>query len=145
MFKLLPLLLLGVLLLSFTGFTTAIGDVTPPIEGNTICETSSGSPLTFELMELIRTGPGFETLCVQKKPNDANGRPGCTLCGGLAGGNLKISICGVKGSRFNFNQVKQMLKKLVDECTKTYGIFRTRKTGGMWRDKGGQFTVLAHL
>ncbi|KAI5840265.1 hypothetical protein DFP73DRAFT_529350 [Morchella snyderi] len=145
MFKLLPLLLLAVLLLSFSGITTAIRDTTPPIEGNTICETSNGSPRTSELIELIRTGPGFETLCVQRTPNDANGRPGCTLCGGLAGGNLKISICGVKGSRFNFNEVKQALQKLVNECTKNYGLLRTRKTGGMWKDKRGQFTVLAHL
>ncbi|KAH0602581.1 uncharacterized protein H6S33_008662 [Morchella sextelata] len=145
MFKLLPLLLLAVLLLSFTEFTAAILDNTRPIEGNTICETSSGSPLTAELMELVKTGPGFETLCVQKKPNDANGRPGCTWCGGLAGGNLKISICGVKGSRFNFKEVKEALKRLVKECTKTYGLRRIRKTGGMWRDRGGQFTVLAHL
>ncbi|KAH8146287.1 uncharacterized protein LAJ45_09730 [Morchella importuna] len=138
MFKLLPLLLLAVLLLSFVDFTGAV------IEGNTICETTNGSPLTEKLFGITRWGRGEGFTCKQSS-NGANGRPGCTLCGQLNNGSLKVSICGVKGSSYGVEQVKDALRNLMRDCTRASGARRTLKTGGKWRDKGGEFMILVHL
>jgi hypothetical protein len=137
MFKLLPLLLLTALL-SFVGLTDAL------IEGNTICETTSGSPLTTELWDYTHLGIGSGFACRQNS-NGANGRPGCTLCGHFTGRGLKISICGVKGSSFGPGQVKEAVGYLARGCTRTFRGSRDSKTGGKWRDKGGKFTILVHL
>ncbi|KAH0602582.1 uncharacterized protein H6S33_008663 [Morchella sextelata] len=134
MFKLLPLLLLAILL-SFTGFAAAV-------KGNTICETTSGSPLTSELMIITHLGPSGAIACHQES-DGSNGRPGCTLCGGVFGGSLKISICGVKGSRYSFGQVKQAVANLASDCTRNFGT--AQKTGGKWREEKGEFMILIHL
>ncbi|KAI5840264.1 hypothetical protein DFP73DRAFT_529348 [Morchella snyderi] len=134
MFKLLPLLLLAILL-SFTGFAAAI-------EGNTICETTSGSPLTSELMIVANLGPGGVISC-QQDSDSSNGRPGCTLCGGVFGGGLRISICGAKGSKYSSEKVKLAVARLAKDCTKSFGT--TQRTGGKWNEKQGNFMILIHL
>lgn len=134
MFKLLPLLLLAILLF-FTGFAAAI-------EGDTICETTSGSPLTSELMIVTHLGPSGAIACHQKS-DPFHGRPGCTLCGGVFGGGLRISICGVKGSKYSFGQVKLVVVNLAAYCTKNFGT--VQRTGGKWREKNREFDILIHL
>lgn len=133
MFKLLPLLILAILL-SFTGFAAAI-------EGDTICETTSGSPLTSELMIVTHLGPSGAIACHQKS-NPSHGS-GCTLCGGVFGGGLRVSICGVKGSKYSFGQVKLAVANLAADCTRNFGT--VQRTGGRWREKKREFSILIHL
>lgn len=141
MFKFLPVLLLAILLLTFTTPTTAI-------EGNTICETSSGSPLASELIAVARdfedrVVPGGRGPCIQGKFNDINGRPGCSKCWTLGSGHLSVSICGTRNSSYSYADLAASLRRLEGECTNSFG--GTRRTGGKWRVQGGQFEILVHF
>ncbi|KAH8151422.1 uncharacterized protein LAJ45_04627 [Morchella importuna] len=141
MFKFVPILLLSLLLLlTFTTPTTAL-------EGSTICETGWGSPpaadLTFLASDIEnRIVPGGRGPCFQL--NDSiNGRPGCTGCWGLGRGLLHVSICGMKGALVNFLDIAAALRRLELVCTET--LDGTRRTGGKWKVKGGQFEILVHV
>ncbi|KAI5845859.1 hypothetical protein DFP73DRAFT_584535 [Morchella snyderi] len=140
MFNSLPVLLLAILL-TFTVPTTAI-------EGMTICETSSGSPLASELISVakdfeLRVAPGGRGPCIQGRFNDINGHLGCSKCWDLGDGHLTVSICGIRGSKFSYSDLAVSLRRLEGECTKSFG--GTRRAGGKWRVSGGQFEILVHF
>ncbi|KAI5845858.1 hypothetical protein DFP73DRAFT_624782 [Morchella snyderi] len=143
MFKFIFILLLSALLFTFTTATTVY-------KGQTICETSKGSPLASELIFLAgdfenNVVPGGRGPCFQLN-DSVNGQPGCSGCWNLGRGYLHVAICGANGAFVDFLDIAAGLRRLELVCTKLIGD--TRRTGGKWRvkgRKGGDFDILVHV